>query len=243
MVRREPDRRKTRAGPRSRPPAGGRIGASVRGSRRVHNFVLYVEGPRDRELLECWARRLDGELARCIEAHTVILGGRQPARAVADFRKRGGAEAGLAGLIVLDRDHHDEPPEAPVETGLDLFVWSLRHIESYVLVPAAIRRLLCLEADDQRVERFVADHARDGAHAKRILGARGLLAELLGVELRAGEIARAMRSEDLHGDIHDLFREIGSRAGIAPSRGAGGGVEVVVRAPARATRAEDPVES
>lgn len=172
----------------------------------------------------------------------MILGGRQPARAVADFRKRGGAQAGLAGLIVLDRDHHDERPEVPAEAGLDLFVWSLRHIESYVLVPAAIRRLLCLEADDQRVERFVADHARDGAHAKRILGARGLLTELLGVELRAGEIARAMRPEDLHGDIHDLFREIGSRAGIVPGRAAGVDVEVVVRTPVRLPRPEDPVE-
>jgi hypothetical protein len=147
----------------------------------------------------------------------VILGGRQPARAVADFRKRGGAEAGLSGLIVLDRDHHDEIAIEPDESGLDVFVWSLRHIESYLLVPAAIRRLLGPDADDRRVERLVVDHARESVHAKNILGAGGTLSEALGAELRAGAIARAMRAEDLHGDIHDLFREIGSRAGLPPA--------------------------
>lgn len=187
--------------------------------------MLYVEGPRDRELLGCWARRVDGELARCIEQHTVILGGRQPARAVADFRKRGGAGVGLSGLIVLDRDHHDALPEVPDETGLDLFVWSLRHIESYVLVPEAIRRMLRLDPEDQRIERFVADHAREGAHAKQLLGARGLLGDLLGAELRAGQIARSMRPEELHRDIRDLFREIGSRAGLGARA-----PEVVIRA-------------
>jgi hypothetical protein len=161
---------------------------------------------------------------RCIEQHTVILGGRQPARAVADFKKRGGAQAGLSGLIVLDRDHHDELALAPEEAGLDLFVWSLRHIESYLLVPAAIRRLLDLAADDRRVERFVDDHGHETVHAKSILGAGGSLSRALGAELRASAIARAMRTEDLHGDIHDLFREIGTRAGLAS-----GPPEVVIR--------------
>lgn len=175
----------------------------------------------------------------------MILGGRQPARAVTDFRKRGGAAAGLAGLIVLDRDHHDQPPAAPDESGLDLFVWSLRHIESYVLVPEAIRRLLRLAIDDQRIERFVADHALEGAHAKHILGARGLLAELLGTDLRAGEIARAMRPEELHVDIHDLFRQIGSRAGLAAGTTA---PEVVIRSrpsspPNRDPGAQEPERS
>jgi hypothetical protein len=228
VLRREADRRKPRPGGRSRSKqsSSGRSGSRERS--RFRDFVLYVEGARDRELLASWARRFDVELVRCIEQHTVILGGRQPARAVADFRKRGGAEAGLSGLIVLDRDHHDVLPPEPEERGLDLFVWTLRHIESYLLVPAAIRRMLGLDTKDRRIERFVEDHRGDGVHAKRILGAGGSLSRALGTELRAGEIARAMRSEDLHGDIHDLFREIGSRAGLTPSA-ASPMPEVVIR--------------
>jgi len=224
VPRRESDRRKPRRGFRSRSSQDLSSAPRAKSDPRSSRFVLYVEGARDRELLQCWARRVDGELGRCIEQSAVILGGRQPARAVADFRKRGGAEAGLSGLVVLDRDHHDEAPSPPEESGLDLFVWSLRHIESYVLVPAAIRRLLRLDADDRRIERFFEEHVAHSVHAKRVLGAGGSLSEMLGAELRASEIARAMRTDELHGDIHDLFREIGTRVGL-PSRHP----EVIVR--------------
>jgi hypothetical protein len=237
------------------------------------SFVLYVEGARDREILECWGRRIDPVLARCIERNTVILGGRRPARALADFRKRGGAAVGLSGLIVLDRDDHppvlDDPAYATTEPaqeeaaqldasrsvadaeqGLEVFVWGLRHIESYLLVPAAIRRMLRLEIDDTTVQRFIAESVRTRAslagratedpaadvssdsivsgqqrvHAKRILGAGGSLSEALGVELHSGDIARAMRLEDLHTDVHALFDRIGSLSGLA-----GRGPEVVIR--------------
>jgi len=48
------------------PRSGGRNG---RGARRspADGFVLYVEGARDRELLETWARRVEPAVARCIE--------------------------------------------------------------------------------------------------------------------------------------------------------------------------------
>jgi len=190
----------------------------------VSPFVLYVEGPRDREILQHWARRTDPELGRCLERSTVILGGRQPRRAVADFRKRGGRGAGLSGVIVLDRDDHVRSTAAPEEPGLEVFIWTLRHIESYLLVPDAIGRLLGLGDEDRRVERFVAEHGCDSLDAKRILAAGGPLTEMLGVELRAGDIARAMRVEDLHGDILELFSKIGSYLGHASRH-----PEVVVR--------------
>ncbi len=47
---------------------------------------------------------------------------------------------------MLDRDHHldddggdSAPGDLAAEPGLELFVWGLRHIESYLLVPSAIR--------------------------------------------------------------------------------------------------------
>ncbi len=220
-------------------------------SSRDGQFVLYVEGARDREILGCWARRIDSSLTRCIEQNTVILGGRRPARAVEDFQKRGGLAAGYSGLIVLDRDDHPRVDSEPVfrdlfskdespalgevivrperkgtvtsEAGLELFVWSLRHIESYLLVPEAIRRMLGLEADDRRIERSIGATPSDpspGAthetslHAKRILGSGGSLSEALGTELRAGEIARAMRPEEFHGDVRMLFDRIGMLSGL-----------------------------
>jgi hypothetical protein len=215
-------------------------------------FVLYVEGARDREILGCWARRIDPSLTRCIEQNTVILGGRRPARAVEDFQKRGGRAAGYSGLIVLDRDdlphgdsdatagrssavaetaalgglaiHPDRARSTTKEAGLELFVWSLRHIESYLLVPEAIRRMLGLEADDRRIERSIeatpsesspGATRRSSLHAKRILGSGGALSEALGTELRAGEIARAMRPDELHGDVRILFDRIGALSGLS----------------------------
>jgi hypothetical protein len=272
-----PNRRKSRSESRAQAKdassnsASERSASSSRSGRRLRgaNFVLYVEGPRDREILECWARRVDPGLSRCIEQNTVILGGRRPARAIADFRKRGGVAAGYSGLIVLDRDDHahaesGEPSFATsgsdtgsslpdsdptlTEAGLELFVWSLRHIESYLLVPAAIRRMLRLGAEDRTVERIIERNSMDDAtassssetpeqsvggvvtrvrgslHAKRVLGAGGSLSEALGAELRAGDIARAMRIEDLHGDVHDLFDRIGMLSGRAVR-----GPEVVIR--------------
>ena len=209
--------------------------------------MLYVEGARDREILEGWARRVEPSLQRCIERSTVILGGRRPARAVEDFKRRGGRSNGWRGLVVLDRDHHAHTGSAAALaaelglavdelSGLELFVWSQRHIESYLLVPAAIQRVLGVAEDDPRVERALAvsrdegvrdeTQAANGLHAKRVLGAGGSLSEALGRELRAGAIARAMRREDLHEDVYDLFARIGRLAGVG-----GRGPEIVVRAP------------
>ncbi len=108
--------------------------------------------------------------------------------------------------------------------------------------------MLRLGADDRTVERFIEtnraldteigspDEARGPAadraagsrggslHAKRVLGAGGSLSIALGMELRPGEIARAMRVEDLHGDVLDVFARIRRLSGLAAE-----GPEVVFR--------------
>lgn len=241
MFRRDPKRRS----------ADGRSGKPAsRGSKRIGNaleappgaapdsgelrLVLYVEGPRDREILAGWARHAAPRIARELAYETVILGGRQPARAIDDFRRRGGASAGFAGLVVLDRDDH-RPPVASdarlLEPGLELFVWSLRHIESYLLVPAAIRRVAPHAPDERRLADWIAGEVgtasladasraqRGGLHAKRLLGAGGALCESLGVELRPGEIAKAMRRDELHRDVHELFERIATLRGVGGRTG------------------------
>lgn len=207
--------------------------------------MLYVEGARDREILATWARRLQPDVVRAIEQSAVILGGRQPARALRDFERRGGAAEGWRGLIVLDRDDHDPSPAPPATfatdvqpapSGLETFVWSLRHIESYLLVPAAIRRVLGDAEDDPRVESALAEArfletgvstaTAEDPHAKRLLGPGGVLSERLGQTLAAGTIAGVMRREDLHPDVHALLARIGELAGVTPRL-----PEVVVRRP------------
>jgi hypothetical protein len=242
VLRKNPGRRNARnTGTASR----GRDARTTRAARetaRPDRFVLYVEGARDREILSTWARRVQPEVVRCIERNTVILGGRQPARALRDFERKGGPAHGWRGLIVLDRDHHAQLDAAEQASrraldatqGLELFVWSLRHIESYLLVPAAIRRVLGVGEDDPRVDRALsaartaASHdgsaAREDPHAKRILGSGGALSEALGETLAPGAIARAMRQEELHTDVHALFARIGQLTGIAART-----PEVVVR--------------
>ncbi|MCG8589410.1 MAG: hypothetical protein MJE66_08965 [Proteobacteria bacterium] len=190
----------------------------------LEGFVLYVEGPRDREILRVWARHSGPGLAQTVQNASVILGGRQPVRAATHFQSLGGAGAGLRALCVLDRDGV-EGDELPREPGLEFFTWGRRHIESYLLVPEAIRRSLRLPRDDSRVERLLREHVPDhdeqswrALDAKRLLATRGPLSQELGTGLSPGRIARAMRAGELHEDVRDLFERLARRAKPASGR-------------------------
>ena len=175
-------------------------------------FVVYVEGPRDRDILRGWALRVSPALGEALAGAAVILGGRQPGRAVAHFQGvRRGAEASR-GLCVLDRD--DAPSPSPMGTpGLEFFTWSRRHIESYLLVPDAIRRAMRVRAGDPRVIRALDRHVPDpedeetlrDIDAKRLLSAQGVLAQAFGRPLQPGRLAREMFAGEHHPDIRALF--------------------------------------
>jgi hypothetical protein len=179
--------------------------------------VLYVEGPRDRDVLEGWARAASVPLARAVRETAVILGGRQLGRAVSHFAEAAAARPGLGGLCVLDRDDAAEAPGGA--DGLEIFMWSRRHIESYLLVPAAIQRALRLPEHDGRVSRLLRQHLPNAADegtlrdldAKRLLGATGPIARALGRPLALGRIARAMWAEELHEDVSGLMAKLRER--------------------------------
>ena len=118
-------------------------------------FILYVEGPGDRSILREWSYRLLPRVANRLAGATVILGGRQPARAIEHFENRHRSRPGLRAICVLDRDHHVGTPEHP--GNLEFFTWSRRHIESYLLVPEAMCRILPRSKDDGRLERAVRE--------------------------------------------------------------------------------------
>ena len=192
------------------------------------SLFLYVEGPRDRSILRAWAHRLVPGHARALLAESVILGGRRPERALEHFRQRA---AGSWGLCVLDRDDED-PPSSDGADGLEFFTWGRRHIESYLLVPGAMRRAMGLSSSDHRLETALAAELPEpedlqgwqSFDAKRLLGERGALAQALGRPLPLARIARCTRESELHADVHAVFgrlREGLARVGMPRPRRAG----------------------
>ncbi len=201
------------------------VQSSHRVSRRV---ILYVEGPQDRAILRAWAYRLLPSLGRRLLGASVILGGRRPARAVEHFRSAGGSDAGLAGVCVLDRDDGNQPafPDSSVP-GLEFFTWGRRHIESYLLVPAAIQRTVRMIPDGDRRIRRVIDAALPGSvdeaaygqiDAKRLFGPNGELPRVVGQPISVQRVARATRVEELHPDVHRLFDRLREGLGISLPR-------------------------
>lgn len=177
-------------------------------------FILYVEGAADRSILREWSYRLLPRFANRLAGATVILGGRQPARAALHFENEHRSRPGLRALCILDRDdHHGTPPH---RGNLEFFTWTRRHIESYLLVPEALRRSMSDSKDFDRLQRAVREHLPDPAdehahcqvNAKALLGRKGPLARVLGRPLPLARIARATRETELHADVHSLFTRL-----------------------------------
>lgn len=180
-------------------------------------FFLYLEGPGDQRILRNWARRLSKPLERTIEEASVLMGGRQPARAVDHFRKQRERQPEVRGVCVLDRDD-GEQPGAPPEPGLEFFIWPRRHIESYLLVAAAIRRHTRNTSDLDQIEEILAgsDQGPAVTDAKALLGRHGALERELGRPISSAGVAQAMRREEIHPDIHALFERICAGAALPP---------------------------
>lgn len=185
-------------------------------------FVLYVEGPRDRAILEAWAKRLDPTLARSVVRRCVILGGRQPARAERDLAARAELEPEVRGLCILDRDRGE--PDRPQGDALDIHTWSRRQIESYLLVPPAIVRAAVRSDPGRELERGVRELLPRGGEretlqsfdAKRWFGRYGPLATRLGRPVDPGRVARCMREEEIPAEPRGLLERVAHRVGLAP---------------------------
>lgn len=194
------------------------------------SFVLYVEGPRDRGLLEAWAFGVSPPLARALPGVTVILGGCQPLRAAEHFRAVRARRRQARALCVLDRDIEQRPPpERAHEPGLEFFTWGRRHIESYLLVPEAICRVARASPAEPRLARWFERElpAPDDEEAFAELDAKALFAhhggvqQLLGRPVRPAQVARAMRRDELHADVHALLERLHAVLGIREPATAG----------------------
>lgn len=204
-------------------------------------FALYVEGPRDRDVLRLFAQKLSPELARAMDPCVRILGGRQPGRAEEMFgqlvESSGETNGALPrGLCILDRDdpqrQNDRFENADLGSDdalgtskLEFVVWKRRQIESYLLVPHVLSRCVSKHRDDPQfahilksaVPDFGNEQAFTELDAKRVLGARGPIASYLGRPLRAQEIIRNMTPLDIHADVKEVLARVRDRLGTDAS--------------------------
>jgi hypothetical protein len=199
--------------------------AAARRAPAAPAFLVFVEGPRDGDILRCWARLDSPLLARRLAGAISILGGRRPARAVAQLRSLAAAGTPAWGLCVLDGDGSAQGEADGDDVSLELFTWRRRHIESYLLVPDAIRRGARVRDHDGHFARRLRAHlpplddesALRQLDAKRLLDRRGPLARLVGRPIEPSRIARAMRREELHPDVLALLARLAAGLGLARS--------------------------
>ncbi len=197
-------------------------------------FALYVEGPRDRDVLRLFAKKLSPELARAMDSCVCILGGRQPDRATELFGRmveQAAEDDRIAprGMCLLDRDDprplggglgggfERAPKGAAAGAGdLEFVVWRRRQIESYLLVPRAIRQCMPERRNGSQIDRMLDSWLPDpdnepafrSLDAKKVIGSRGPIADYLGRPLRAQEIVRNMTPLDIHTDVKEVLARV-----------------------------------
>jgi hypothetical protein len=129
------------------------------------------------------------------------------------------------GLCILDRDDPDRLGSAypknfdPEASALEFVIWKRRQIESYLLVPRAIRRCLAKHGNRHQLDRLLESWLPDPSdenefrrlNAKQVLGARGPIANYLGRPLRAQEIVRGMTPLEIHDDIKAVLAHVRDR--------------------------------
>ncbi len=124
--------------------------------------------------------------------------------------------------VVSDRARRETSPPQLEEAGLEFFTWGRRHIESYLLVPDAISRVLARSDPGDRVGRELRRHlpptgdesAYQDLDAKRIIGPRGPLSRTLGRQIPLARVARATRPPELHPDVHSFFATLRRELGL-----------------------------
>lgn len=207
----------------TRPTASSDAFNASDGSSRRTPFLFFVEGARDKGLLKTWAKKISRPLARWIGSETMILGGAQPARAVAQLREERVTQPDAQGLCLLDRDCAEDdalPEDSP--SGLEFFVWPRRHIESYLLVPDAVCRAVKRSPGDSRVLRAfdrLVPEASDGPalrafDAKALFAPQSPLVEALSEPVSPTHVARAMRADEFHADVLALLDRVARGAGL-----------------------------
>lgn len=193
--------------------------------------VLYCEGETDKSILEAWAKRLSHPAATFFKNPFVhALGGRRPREARHHLFGLRAVQMDIRGLLLLDGDSRNEDRHDIDAEGLEPLVWYRYEIENYLLVPAAIERLvrklssgeIFVESDIRAIRDEMArllpvavieNPLDDHPVLRAVSASKDILPALFArTGLRLGKsdyyrIAAVMEPEEIHPDIaHTLDR-------------------------------------
>ncbi len=111
--------------------------------------ILYCEGQSDFAILEAWADALDHPAKRFFASpffHSNV--GRNPREARGHLFALKAVVPDIRGLLILDGDNRKLPDHDIASEGLSIARWRRYEIENYLIVPAAIERLLTSDPPD-----------------------------------------------------------------------------------------------
>jgi hypothetical protein len=204
--------------------------------------VLYCEGQSDFDILRAWAEVLDHP-ARAFFAEPFFHsnGGRSPREAKAHLFALRAIHPNMRGLLLVDGDNREIEDREIATDGLAIVRWRRYEIENYLLVPAAIQRLLTPEEEalfapltaDRAIEylrtqlpgSFFDDPLSDATQAAvEVPASKKLLPQMFQAAGRPMEksdffmLAEKMRPDEIHPDVRTVLDKIAALIPENPRR-------------------------
>lgn len=194
--------------------------------------VLYCENESDGRILEAWAKRLDHPAGKFFKNPFLHpLGGRRPREARDHLFGLRAVQERIRGLLLLDSDNRDAGEHDIAAENLELLIWDRYEIENYLLVPAAINRLvrrlgpvdLFVDADIRAVHEEMAkllptsvieNPLEDHPVLRRIPASKDILPAVFArtqLDVRKADyyrIAEAMEPEEIHPEVIEVLDKI-----------------------------------
>lgn len=198
--------------------------------------VLYCEGQSDFAILEAWADALDHPAKRFFASPFFHSNeGRNPREARDHLFAIKAVVPDLRGLLILDGDNRATPDHEVGGVGLSIARWRRYEIENYLLVPAAIERLLIPDPPDlfsggearaaieylktQFPPPFFDDPLSDEYEiAVEVAASKRILPQMFAAAGRIMEksdffhVARVMKPEEIHPEVKVMLDLVASLA-------------------------------
>lgn len=220
--------------------------------------VLYCEGESDFNILQSLAKVANHPAMRFFaEPFFHVNGGRNPREAKGHLFALQAIQPAIRGLLLLDGDNRELPNHELKAGGLTILRWTRYEIENYLVVPDAIKRMLCPDPQDlyspqeaeaalaylksQLPETFFANPLSDQIQAiVEIPASKKLLPDMFAAAGRPMEksdfflIAESMTKDEIHPEVIRVLDQI---AGLLPNV-----TEESLEAPPAPTRSKVVVE-